>query len=43
MINQFEVLETKKMLDEENLDIRTIPINYNANRKTSKKEIIYKN
>ncbi len=24
MINQFEVLETKKMLDEENLDIRTI-------------------
>ena len=24
MINQFEVLETKKMLDEENLDVRTI-------------------
>ena len=26
MINQFEVIETNKMIEEENLDVRTITI-----------------
>ena len=28
MINPFEVIETIKMVDEENLDIRTITVSY---------------